>query len=385
MRSWSKRRDGADPRFAHAPLAYHTVEQRVGERADRHSLMVRHEGVHDRSCAVAGLPLRREVDRFGEPHLAARAQALQFAQICSGGVRIEHRRQRSCVRSNNELVEGRAPQREARHSLWRVLVCQRVIAGGVGRLRNAPRHFARTRVFDLLVNGRARGAAERAAARFVEHQRRHEIFEHRAGPRAHSGVASHRIERPAKRGPVAERHVAFGDCPKAREARLGREQIVEALVELMLVHAQADVKQAPARVEQESELRFHREAMAVGREVASGDLVRTRPCFRRRSRHTRRRGRGGGRRGCRCRPSKRRRVAASRASTCRTSSGSGRGGGEAAPASRSVRSQRSSSCAVSIHPNRRAHASASRYKPDVGRRGAVRHHHVRCDLHVVGR
>ncbi len=57
-----------------------------------------------------------------------------------------------------------------------------------------------------------------------------------------------RIERPAERGPVADRHVALGDRPQAREARLGGEQVVEARVELLLGDAKADVEQVAARL-----------------------------------------------------------------------------------------------------------------------------------------
>ena len=60
------------------------------------------------------------------------------------------------------------------------------------------------------------------------------------------------MEGPAQGCPVAHRRVGLGDGQQAGQARFGGQQVVEAGVQLMLGHPQAQVHQAPARVVEEA-------------------------------------------------------------------------------------------------------------------------------------
>ncbi len=53
-----------DHRLGVEASAHHPVEQGVGESHDRHALVVRHVGAHDRLLPAFGQAGRREVDRL---------------------------------------------------------------------------------------------------------------------------------------------------------------------------------------------------------------------------------------------------------------------------------------------------------------------------------
>ena len=61
-------------------------------------------------------------------------------------------------------------------------------------------------------------------------------------------------ERPPQGRPVLDGQVALGDGQQAGGARLGREQVVERGVQLLLVHPVANVQQVPAGVVQKPEV-----------------------------------------------------------------------------------------------------------------------------------
>ena len=162
--------------------------------------------------------------------------------------------ERGGVGRDDELVVRRSAQRQARHALRRVLIGEGVVAAGVRRFRDAPRHVVLARERDLLEHGGVRGAVQDAAVRLVEDERRHQVLEHRSRPRAQAGERADGVERPAERDPVRRGNVALGDRPQAGRARFRGEQVVEAAVELVLGDAKADVEQAPLAVEEEGEV-----------------------------------------------------------------------------------------------------------------------------------
>ena len=139
-----------DVRVGHAPALRHAAQQHVGQRHDAHALVVRHEGAHRREQLGARAPYRAEVERFDEAVAPARGQRLQGHEVGGGEVRRNLRGQRGGVGRNDQLVGRRAAQRQPGHALWRVLIGQRVVAAGVGRLRNAPGHALRIGKSDLL-------------------------------------------------------------------------------------------------------------------------------------------------------------------------------------------------------------------------------------------
>ena len=112
----------------------------------------------------------------------------------------------------------------------------------------------RPRKSDLCLQRGVTGLTQYAARRFVEHQTGHQVLKHRAGPGAQSGVRTAGEKRAPQAGPVAHRQVALGNRQQAGQARLRRQQVVEAGVKLLLGNAVADVQQMPFGVVQESKV-----------------------------------------------------------------------------------------------------------------------------------
>ena len=105
----------------------------------------------------------------------------------------------------------------------------------------------RAAVLDLPLDDQIVGLVEDAALRLLHHQRRHQILEHRAGPGHQRAAEADLDDRPAEPEPVFGRQVALGDGEQAGQPRFGGQQIVAALVELMLLDAVADRQQLALR------------------------------------------------------------------------------------------------------------------------------------------
>ena len=258
-----QRRHGLQARLGHRPTAWRGVEQHVGQRQDRHALVVRHEGVDRGERGLGGDALGRVVERLDEARSAARMQCFQAPQVGRCGRRVDERGQRRGIRGHHQFVGRRAAQRQHGHALRCVLVGQRVVARGIGRFRDAPRHLPHLGERLLRFQRSPRGARQHAGIGLVEQQRRHQVLEHRARPRTQPGGAAIGKERPAERAPVHHRHVAFGDGPQAGDARLGRQQVVVAGVELLLGHPKADVEELAPPVVEKAEVRLVGQAAAV--------------------------------------------------------------------------------------------------------------------------
>ena len=69
-----------------------------------------------------------------------------------------------------------------------------------------------------------------------------------------TGAVVDRPQRAPEAEPVRHRHFALGDRDEARQPRLGREQVVVAVVELVVVHAVADREQLAPAIEQKPEV-----------------------------------------------------------------------------------------------------------------------------------
>ena len=145
------------------------VAEHVGERDQRHALMVSEEGAdHD----GRGLPSRRRrrrwldraavVDRLVEAEPAVQALAREPLEIPRRGRRIDQARQRRGVRRDDEIVGEPALQPEARHAERLVLIVAGAIGEGVRRLRNAPRDAALA-VRSRSAGARSHGSSGRAA------------------------------------------------------------------------------------------------------------------------------------------------------------------------------------------------------------------------------
>ena len=249
-----QRRHGLDVRIGHAPALRRTAQQHVGQRHDAHALVVRHEAQHRRPAFGAGLPRWREIERLDVAVATARRHRLEQSQIHGGAVRRDLRGQRGGVRCDHQFIGRRAAQRQPRHALRRVLVGQRVVAARIARFGNAPGHVAGLREGDLFAQRGLAGVVQHAVVRFVEHQGRHQVLEHRARPGTQPGQRAGRVEQPAQRRPVPHRHIALGNRQQAGQARLRRQQVVEARIELLLGDPVADVKQVPLAVIKKAEV-----------------------------------------------------------------------------------------------------------------------------------
>ena len=104
---------------------------------------------------------------------------------------------------------------------------------------------------------------QQPADRLRHQERRHQVFEHRAGPRFQAGRHSHRQEGPAQCAPVAARDVAFGDGQETGQPGFRSEQIVIACVERLFLHPQADVEQVTLAVVHAPEIHGHAELAAA--------------------------------------------------------------------------------------------------------------------------
>ena len=252
---------------AHAPALCHTVHQRVGQRDDAHALVVGHEGADGREfglgVAATAQPGAGVVQGFDEAMALPCAQRCQPAQVGQRPARRQLRSHHGGVRRHHAVFRWCAAQGQPRHTLGRVLVGQAAVARRVGRLGNAPGQVLRLPVVDLLADGGVAGLVQHTAPRLGQHQTRHQVLEHRARPRTQSHRSTHRVEGPPQRRPVAHRHIGLGNGQQAGQARFRRQQVVEAGVQLLFGHPQAQVHQVTSGVVEAGEVGLPGQAFAV--------------------------------------------------------------------------------------------------------------------------
>ena len=149
----------------------HVVADHIGERHERHTLMVREEGPHDGRLRVGrrgrrdvGLLSRPVVDGFVEAEASVQPAAGEPPEVRRRGGGIDQARQRGRIRGDHELVRESALQAEARHAERLVLVG----AGAIGRPhRPTPRCPRGCRARRRIRSGdvRRRGSFDPAACR----------------------------------------------------------------------------------------------------------------------------------------------------------------------------------------------------------------------------
>ena len=172
--------DSLNVGIGHAPALCHTTQQHVGQRHDAHALVVCHEGHHRGKHLGAGAPGRGEVERFNEAVALTRSQRRQSLKIARGQMWRNLCGQRSGIRGNHQLVRRRSAQREPGHALRRILIRQRVVPPGIGRLRDAPRHVLAQGIRYLFLQGGVARAAQNAAMGLDKHQAWHQVLKHGA-------------------------------------------------------------------------------------------------------------------------------------------------------------------------------------------------------------
>ena len=251
-----QRGHGLDMRIAHAPPPWGAVEQHIGQRHNAHALVVGHEGAHPGDPVHACLAGRREVQRLDQPIHAAPLHGLNAAQVGDGLMRHQLSRQHGGIGRNHQFILWRAPQGQSGHALWRVLVGQRVVAGGISRLRHAPGRVLLSRIGHLLQHRRVARAVQQTAMRLVQHQRGHQVLEHRTRPRAQPRMTSASVRGTAQGRPVAHGHIALGNGQQARQTGLRRQQVIEAGIQLLLSDAVTNVKEVALAVVQKAVVRL---------------------------------------------------------------------------------------------------------------------------------
>src|SRR5450755_2768609 len=95
---------------------------------------------------------------------------------------------------------------------------------------------------------------DQAAGRRAHHQSWHQILEHRSRPGDQRRAVFDRGDGPPEPEPVTGWDVALGDRHKARETRLGGEQVVTARIELALRDEITNGEELSIRVQEETEL-----------------------------------------------------------------------------------------------------------------------------------
>ena len=229
-----------DHRLGVEAVAHDAAQDRICERQDRHSLVMRHEIAHDGDVAALQQPGGRIVESFVEAVAAAAAGCFERLEIAQRGVRLNHGGERRRIGCDHHIVAQPALEPEAGHAEVRILVGQLQIAGVVGGLGDAPRRPELKTIVDLPRDDAAFGALEQAAGGRAHDQRGHQILEHRSRPRDQHRPAPNRGHGMAEAEPVAGRHVALGDREIAGQPSLRREQIVAIGVECPVGDRKAD-------------------------------------------------------------------------------------------------------------------------------------------------
>ena len=114
--------------------------QHVGQRHQTHALVVGHQGGNRYIWLQAGAPGGGKVQRLDKSVASAGTEFLQRGKVQRRRVGCQLRRQRGGIGCDHQFVRWGAAQRQIGHTLRGVLVGQRVVTGGIGRLRHPPRH-----------------------------------------------------------------------------------------------------------------------------------------------------------------------------------------------------------------------------------------------------
>ncbi len=238
----------AEPR-SHLAAAEHIVES-----DQQHALVVRHVGAHDRGTRSVRDAGWRVVEGFVEAVSAASAIGGNASEILRRFPGIDHRCEPGRI-GGNHYIRAQAPlEPEARHTEARVLVRSLEVEGAVGGFGDTPRHAAFAPVAHLPADDEPVSLVEEASSRRVHDERRHQVFEHRAGPGNERRASVHGCERTAELKPVGDGHVALGDRDEAREACLGGEQIVAVRIELAVAQPVPDGEELACWIEEEAEI-----------------------------------------------------------------------------------------------------------------------------------
>ena len=202
--------------------------------------MVGHISVNHHAEFAVPLILAGIIDGVVETHGAGESARFQSPEVLGGGNRIHRKRQYGSVGRHHKFVVLFLLERQGRHSKGPVLVNLIGIERAVGGFGDAPGYSLFLTVFDLQFDGLAARPVEQRIAECPRKQQRHQIFEHRAGPREQRILTRGIHVRAAQGGPVEDRNVAFSDGHQARQTALAGEEIVVAGEFARTTHQVAD-------------------------------------------------------------------------------------------------------------------------------------------------
>ena len=216
------------------------VQERIGERDDDHTLVVREEGL-DRGGThralrrfairgLLGLP-RRVVQRFEEPELPFRSLLGQAPQIVRGLGGIDHRREGGGIRRDHQILRQAPLQTELGNAECLVLVRPMPVHDVERGFGNSPGHAVSPPVGDLCANGGAARTMEQRVRVVPHEEERHEVLEHRSAPGDQGRNPADAHETTPQLEPMLLGDVPLRDRDEAGETGLGREQIVVGGIE----------------------------------------------------------------------------------------------------------------------------------------------------------
>ncbi len=249
-------------------IAHAAFEDGIRHCDDGHAVMMRHEVAHHRMALAFRHAHGGEVDRIVIAIASERAEFPEPAEVLDGFRRLELRGKQARIGRDHRVLRQPSLEAEAGDAEIGVLIGHLAVARVIGRFRDAPWHPLGAGVGHLLPDDEVAGLVEDAAQRLLHHQRRHQIFEHRARPRQQRAVEADLGDGAAEAEPVLGRQVALGDAEQAGQPGLGGKQVVAGLVELSFLDAVADGKQLAVLPQQEREIHLECE---LARAVAQPD------------------------------------------------------------------------------------------------------------------
>ena len=239
-------------------VAVDAVEDRVGDREDRHAVVVRHHVADDRMVDAVAQPRAGEVDRVVKAVRPLGPDRAQRGKVLERRLRAQLRRHDRRVGRDN-LIVPRSFQRKRGHAEGVVLVVHVAVAGVEGAFRHAPRNVARPAPVDVDIDRHLVRGVQDPALAFLQQKRRHQVFEHAARPRQQRAFAADVGKGAPQTAPVFLPQVALGDGQERGQPRLGREQVVAGFVQLLVVGAVAHRQKHLVGIDQHGEVHLERE------------------------------------------------------------------------------------------------------------------------------
>ena len=197
-----------------------------------------------------------------------RAKLGKALQVRDSGSGLILRGEQARIGCDNRIARQAALQAQIGHAEIGILVVHMRIARIERRFRNTPWQTARGRIIDLALHHELVGLVKQRTKRLGHDQRRHQIFEHRAGPGEQSALPAHGHQKTAKLEPMFDRNVALGDGEQARQTRFGRQKIVAAFVQFVFLHTETDGEKAAFLPFKETELHIECELARTGSKIA---------------------------------------------------------------------------------------------------------------------